>query len=848
MQSVIMVQNAILLRCPQCWIALVFMALAGTAQAADGPVQLARRGVPLMKVVHAQEASPSTKKSAQALANYLSRIAGSTFQTEVGDGGTGIVVGTAVDFPRLRGELPQTLNDDERESYLLRSNSGGLVLIGTTDLAVEHAVWDLLYRLGYRQFFPGPQWEVVPHVPDLSISVNTIERPSYYSRHIWYGFGPWDYAREPYADWCRKNRATNGIELHTGHTGEKLRSQYEQVFQEHPEYLALVNGERSSDKFCISNPGLRKLIVDHALEHFETHPESDSLSVEPSDGLGWCECPECAKLGSPSTRAVIMANAVATAVSEKYPGKWFGMYAYGGHVAPPAIDVHPRLVVSVATAFGSAGLSFTELMRGWRKRGATLGIREYFAVTQWDRDIPGGNTAARGADLDYLTRTIPEFHENGARFFSAESSDNWGLCGLGYYLASRMLWDVREATTDRVRSLRQDFLDCAFGPAREPMDRFYRLIDGSNRPLLSEDLLGRMYQSLDEARHLVQDRGDVLRRLDDLVLYTRYVELWLAYSNSTSKTRQKNFEQLIRHAYRMRGTMMVHTLALYRNLPALDKQVQVPAEAAWNVPEGRNPWKSSQPFAPDEIHAFVREGIARNHLLEFEAVSFSDDLIPATQLQLPEVKPGSFGLYFRNEVNLMTWAEAVPRYFPFQVKAGLIYGRLGNARFALYPRDELQGLAVANAAVVPDKQSHAVSLQTQWSGLHRLHLSDGGDATEIDWPMGTPLTIRSDPAHPAAFHSRWTLYFYVPRGTKVIGGFADGIGHLLGPQGRSVYSFPDAPEYFNIPVPAGQDGKLWCFHHGNGRRLLMTVPPYLARSGQELLLPKEVVLRDAQPE
>ena len=839
-------QDALPSRCQLFRFALLLVALTGAAaQAADSPVQLARQGHPLLKVVHAENATSSTMKSAQSLAEYLSRIVGAAFQVGVGDGEFGIVVGTSRDFPHWRGDLPETAKDDQRESYLLRSHARGLVVIGATDLAVEHAVWDLLNRLGYRQFFPGPHWEVVPRVPDLSIAVNSIERPSYYSRHIWYGFGPWDYAREPYSDWCRKNRATNGIELHTGHTGEKLRAQYEQVFQEHPEFLALVNGERSSDKFCISNPGLRQLIVDHALAHFAEHPESDSLSVEPSDGLGWCECPECAKLGSPSTRAVIMANAVATAVSEKHPDKWFGMYAYGGHVAPPAIDVHPRLVVSVATAFGSAGLSFTELMRGWRDRGATLGIREYFAVTQWDRDAPGGTAAARGADLDYLTRTIPEFHENGARFFSAESSDNWGLCGLGYYLASRMLWDVREATPGRVRELRQDFLDRAFGPARGPMDRFYQLIDGAQRPLLSEDLLGRMYQALNEARQLTVDRRDVLTRLDDLVLYTRYLELWFAYSHSTGEQRQANFERLIRHAYRMRETMMVHTLALYRNLPTVDQQVQVPAEAAWDIPEGQNPWKSSQPFLSGEIESFVQQGIARNHLLEFEPFSFSDDLVPATPLALPEVKPGTFGIYHRQETDLLTWAEAAPREFSFDVKAGLIYGRLGDARVALFPRDELQGRAVADFAVLPDQQPHSVALRTTVRGLQRLHLSDGGDATEMIWPAGVPLTIRSAPSHPATLYGRWTLYFYVPRGTRIIGGFSDGIGHLLGPNGRAVHSFSDVPEYFQVPVPAGQDGQLWCFHHGKGLRLLMTVPPYLARNGHELLLPREVVERDS---
>jgi hypothetical protein len=52
--------------------------------------------------------------------------------------------------------------------------------------------------------------------------------------------------------------------------------------------------------------------------------------------------------------------------------------------------------------------------------------------------------------------------------------------------------------------------------------------------------------------------------------------------------------------------------------------------------------------------------------------------------------------------------------------------------------------------------------------------------------------------------------------------------------------------WFNVPVPEGQDGKLWTLKNSRGQRLLMTVPPYLARNGQELLLPTEVVEADAK--
>lgn len=263
------------------------------------------------------------------------------------------------------------------------------------------------------------------------------------------------------------------------------------------------------------------------------------------------------------------------------------------------------------------------------------------------------------------------------------------------------------------------------------------------------------------------------------------------------------------------------------------------------IPEGRNPWKSSEPFAAAEIDKLLRDGIARHKLLDFESVSFSDDLVPATPLKLPDVEPGQYGLFFRDEFDLHTWVDAAPAELPFSVKAGLIYGRLGDAKFSLFPRDEPQGKSVANVAIAPDKQKRDVSLRSPIRGLQRLHLSDGSDGTEVTWPAGTSLTIRSNPASPVLLHGRWTLYFYVPRDTKVIGGFADGPGELRDPSGKMIHKFGDAPGYFSIPVPAGSDAKLWCFHHGNGRRLLMTVPPYLARNAKELLLPHEVVNRDA---
>ncbi len=53
------------------------------------------------------------------------------------------------------------------------------------------------------------------------------------------------------------------------------------------------------------------------------------------------------------------------------------------------------------------------------------------------------------------------------------------------------------------------------------------------------------------------------------------------------------------------------------------------------------------------------------------------------------------------------------------------------------------------------------------------------------------------------------------------------------------------PGYWSVPVAPGQDGKLWILQGMKGQIMLMTVPPYLARSADEMLLPAEVVKADS---
>ncbi len=837
---------------------LPLLLLAAPAVAEPVPLTLADDGKALVRVVVAEKASDQTWANAARLADLLGKISGAKFEVAIGDGMTGIAVGTASDFPAVK--LGVAFAPDQitrREEYVLRTHAKGAYLIGATDLAAQHAVWDFLHQLGYRQYFPGAAWEVIPSAKRLTVALDTVEKPSYHSRRIWYGFGAWDYAKEPYREWCEKNRTVGGVQLNTGHAYDGIVKALKKDFDAHPEYWPLLGGERKpvkNPKPELGNAELRRKIVEHALNQIEKNPTVDSLSMDPSDGGGWSESPESAKLGSVTDQALTLANEVAAAINKKYPGKLVGMYAYNYHSPPPSIRVHPQVVISVATAFIKGGQTLDEIIAGWADRGATLGIREYYSVNTWDRDQPA---AARGGNLDYLTRTIPVFHAKGARYMSAESSDNWGPNGLGYAFAARMLWDVREAQNRD--AFVNEFLEKCFGPAKEPMREFYEQLDGSKPKLVIDDQLGRMYRALEKARALA-DTPEARRRIDELTLYARYCTLYQRYTTSEGKTRQPAFEALIRHAYRMRKTMLIHALALYRDLANRDKTVTIPAEAKYQVAEGKNPWKSSEPFTETELAAFRKEGIAAHKLvdLQFTPVAYSGDLIPAAErLRFADPK-----LPMPNELNagrgvqaFLTYIEKAPRDIELKITGGLIahYRDRGNVKIAVMKlggasaTGEKETLVASDRSVPPDGKEHVVKLTVKEPGLYRVTVSDGNDRTQVKWPTDLPLTIASSQDAPMnGTYGQWMGYFYVPKGTKIIGLFAGEHGEVRDSEDRPQFWLNGRERnFYGVAVPEGQDGKVWRVRYARGAVRLLTVPPYFGRTPQDLLLPKEVVAKDA---
>ena len=847
----------------------LLLTLAAPGAAAEPPeVVLAQSGHAELSVVVGPDADKTTREAAAELADYLERIGGAEFEVIEGDGDEGLVVGVPSDFEKLPFDPEFAGGAFGRDHYLLRSTDSGLYLLGASPLAARFAVWDLLYRFGHRQFFPTETWEVIPEHDELRIAVEAREKPDYITRRGPRGAPrgdkrPW--ATEPWSRWTVRNRTRSSFRLSTGHAYKSIIRRNQEVFDEHPEYLA------DKHKFRISNDDLRALVVEDAVQRIENNPERDSISMEPSDGGGWSDSEASVAMGSISDRVVMLANEVAEAINELDHGeKYVGIYAYNQHSPPPDVEVHPNVIVSLATSFTRGGYTFDQILDGWGEKADMLGIREYYGVTVWSYSTP----LAGAGNLDKI-RDIRRFHRNGARFMNAESDSTWGGYGLGYYLASRALWDV--GAVDRMDELIDDFLEKAFGPAKEPMDEFYRLIDGSRedpyvpgkKRQLTDHMVGKMFRLLREAGQLAADAPKVRARIVDLVLYTRYVDLYRRYKQSAGEDRQEAFDRMMRFAWRIRERMMAESVWLTRRIRRRvkrDEHVDLGESYGPNRPADRHRENADEPIQASEIRQYLREGIERHpgqHPLagvDYERVEFEDDdLVPAgVESDAPRGSPldTHFKQGNRTGPPVYIWTEDgnLPDFY---FSAGHIYTDRGPLEVTLYDSEDNE---IATAEIPPGKKGRSrnnwrnrddirhVKWPTVKPGLYRLDFHSTGQGFFWDYEPRerAMVTIRADAKRPLKRNWLRRHYFYVPEGTRRIvlyGALRQ--KHASGwhpAEGETIdwEAIRHKGNFSVVPVPEGRDGKVWAFktRHDNSELRFLNIPGCLAYHPSELLLPK----------
>lgn len=629
------------------------------------------------------------------------------------------------------------------------------------------------------------------------------------------------------------------MHVNAGHAWQTIIANNKAEFDKHPEYLALVGGERKGEQFCVSNPAVRKIARDYALDFFAKNPDADMVSMETSDGGGHCECDDCKKLGNISDRAFGPANEVAKAVAEKHPGRMVGMYAYNDHCEPPTFELEPNVYVQSTAGFITGRYTFDELIEIWPTKCKSMGFYEYFSVWLWDFDnLPGG----RGANVPYMKKQIKRYADANATSLDCESGNNWGPHGRGYHVANRLMWNP-DADVD---ALLADFYAKAFGPGAVAMKRYYERLDPGNQPLMSRHLLAQAFRDVEEAATLAKDRPDVLARLDHIKQYLRYIHLKWLLDRETDKAKRKELTlAALTLVFRNRYSYMNHYEAMRQTWAS--QAAQDFEEPTWSVADASpKPWAANDtPYTRGETDAAFKEGLAYFQPQEVEEKTFSADLVPVEFEGAPA--PVESGQQYQGGLRYALYSET-GEAIELDVTTGTIawYRDRAPARYKLVDAkgNEVEG---AKGQLPLDGEAHRLTFKVPAPGLYYFDFDDSAAGWRVVVAPGKPASIllQRDRGFAHAGHMQ-QMYFYVPKGTKTLDYFWSGGPHVvLGPDNKPVAEIKTSGEFVSVPVSAGADGKPWGLTSlALGHLWFFNAPNQLAASPAALLVPRELAAQD----
>ncbi|MFQ6097545.1 MAG: DUF4838 domain-containing protein, partial [Armatimonadota bacterium] len=484
---------------------LVLMQAASAAlyDPVPGPfVTIAADGRPQAQIVTPAEPTYLEQFAAAELQGYLAKMSGARLPI--------VKEGQPADLPysffvgATRRATQTGVRPNERrmgrDGFRLRSIPAGLIILGRNDLGTVFGVYELLERyFDVRWFMPGEIGECVPRRDTLRIGrINLVFKPSFRVR--WVGTGEWP-LRQRMNAYVKAGDRNVGVRWKWHFHTFRILIPPEKYYGEHPEYFALVNGQRKvteskthGNQLCTSNPDVIKEVAKNLIAVLDEDPDIEIITLSPNDGGGFCECEDCRALDEPdrdwfakySRRLAIFNNEVARIVKHKHPDVLIKVGAYAMYARPPLDeDYRPEdnlffqlchLYFCHNHPLGSdeckAGVTyqpkpqfqpnqeFCKILDRWLELSPHLFVYEYYAI--------GGMQRAKlpWPLLHTIRSDIPYYRDRGVEgFYTQLTETTWHRLGLNYYLAAKLCWN---ADLD-VDALLDDYFEKFYGPAVGPM-------------------------------------------------------------------------------------------------------------------------------------------------------------------------------------------------------------------------------------------------------------------------------------------------------------------------------------------------------------------------------------------
>lgn len=410
------------------------------------------------------------------------------------DGGSLVIAGK--DY--AGGPMTSFLNPFRlHESYNSKLKVGAFGDAGTL-----FGVYHFLEKfVGIRWYMPGPLGTVWPErLSRLELPEITIQKsPQFEHRHAYYGF--FDRSEED-SLWYRRAGYGSPFPVVVSHSFAYFFMKYKET---HPEYFALINGERDfaalstvgPGNFDLSNEDFIQQVIKDANQFFKDNPEQKIFPLCPNDGMKKVSedlvsqalvDPSREKEGGKFSNYVWgFINKVAAGVAKEHPDRFVGCIAYEQYCVPPnnIEKLHPNVVVVVCKLrrghFDAEALDQTrKRVADWKAKVDRIYCWEYYC----DILLNGGWKGYPVFFPDLVQQDLKELtNVSKGEFIEAESwmpgqystdpqSIKINYPGLQHpllYVTARLLW---EPDLD-LKALLDEYYRLFYGPAENEMREFW---------------------------------------------------------------------------------------------------------------------------------------------------------------------------------------------------------------------------------------------------------------------------------------------------------------------------------------------------------------------------------------
>ncbi|MFQ6039323.1 MAG: DUF4838 domain-containing protein [Candidatus Poribacteria bacterium] len=264
---------------------------------------------------------------------------------------------------------------------------------------------------------------------------------------------------------------------------------FDKYGEEHPEYYALVDGKRHTDKagggpqLCVTNPDVIQIAAESAIRYIDEHLGIKNVSVSQADTAKYCRCDVCEEVnqreGSPMGSQLAFVNAVAELVEQAHPDVKVGTLAYWYTRKAPR-TIRPRHNVQIQLCSIECctlhpiddpdcpkNREFCNDMNDWSAISDDIWVWNYNTNFR-AYDLPFPNLRSIGPNVRYFLRNNVK-----GLFMQANGNGTSGeLSELRNYIISRMIWNPNFDD----KAIREEFIRLHYKSAAQPIVDYIEML------------------------------------------------------------------------------------------------------------------------------------------------------------------------------------------------------------------------------------------------------------------------------------------------------------------------------------------------------------------------------------